>query len=119
MPAWAASWLSNSLGLQRTRFELRMRDNNSGRLTSTMQVKLTQGARMSSSINVLSGFEPNFSVSLSPDGNWVAVHDARNVQVWELSPRRPLSCWLTCSALALLAVWVGWPRKGNSTVQMA
>ena len=50
---------------------------------------------------------------LASTGLYVAVIDDTGLSVWKTARTRPLSCWLTCSALALLAVWVGWPRRGG------
>jgi hypothetical protein len=57
--------------------------------------------------------ENGCEVIVSNVGRFFAVHDGSGLSVWLASPRRPLSCWLTCGGLALLAAWVGWPRKGK------
>jgi len=48
-----------------------------------------------------------------PEGPRLYTDDTGHIALWNLPPRRPLSCWLTCGGLALLAGWVGWPRKAK------
>jgi hypothetical protein len=52
-------------------------------------------------------------LNVSADGRQLAMPSGRQVTIWDIPPRRPLYCWLTCGGLALLAAWVGWPRKGK------
>jgi hypothetical protein len=48
---------------------------------------------------------------VSPDGTLLAIRAGNRITLWDVPPRRPHSCWLTCSAISLLAAWLAWPRK--------
>jgi hypothetical protein len=56
---------------------------------------------------------------LARSGRYIAsVNDGR-LSLWSLDRHRPLSCWLTCGVLTLLAAWVGWPRKKRIEARVA
>jgi hypothetical protein len=46
-----------------------------------------------------------------PDGSGLIHTSEGRLFFWDMPPSRPLACWLTCGGLALLAAWVGWPRR--------
>ena len=45
-------------------------------------------------------------VSISSDGRYLAWDQGMILSLWETNPRRPLLCWLICSGLVLLGVWI-------------
>jgi hypothetical protein len=58
-------------------------------------------------------YEP-WSVRCSVTLGIVVFSFGGELSLWDIPPRRPLSCWLTCGGVALLAAWVGWPRRGRA-----
>jgi hypothetical protein len=56
-------------------------------------------------------------VAVSPDGQFVIVRGNDYLNIWDVPPPREPASWLTTGAIALLALWVAWPRKLKSTPQ--
>ncbi|HQR09368.1 MAG TPA: WD40 repeat domain-containing protein [Gemmatales bacterium] len=48
---------------------------------------------------------------LSSDGSYLAIMDYAQLCLWDIPPRRSLTCWLVCIGMAALAFWLAWPRR--------
>ncbi|MFT3881686.1 MAG: WD40 repeat domain-containing protein [Gemmatales bacterium] len=48
---------------------------------------------------------------ITPDGLLLAMEEYDSLSLWDLPPRRSLTCWLICSSLAAFALWIGYPRR--------
>jgi hypothetical protein len=47
-------------------------------------------------------------VLVSSDGRYLAWDQGMVLNVWDTQARRPLLCWLICSALVTLGLWIVW-----------
>jgi len=52
-----------------------------------------------------------FTTKVSPDGMVLASQGVEHLALWDLPPRRSLTCWLVSSSLAAFALWLAWPRR--------
>ena len=50
-------------------------------------------------------------LTIAPDGLKMAVEDNKDLSLWDIPPRRSLTCWLICISFALIALWAGYPRR--------
>jgi len=48
---------------------------------------------------------------VSFDGSLMTIEDNDDLSLWDLPPRRSTTCWLISSTLALLALWLAYPRR--------
>lgn len=80
-----------------------------------MNRPLTVKAWDASSGQLADEFQITYKVSVlsyvSPDGLYLAIEDSNELALWDLPPRRSLTCWLICSSLAAFAFWIGWSRR--------
>lgn len=51
------------------------------------------------------------NTKLSPDGQLLAIQEDTSLSLWDLPPRRSLTCWLSCFVFAAFVLWIGWPRR--------
>ena len=49
--------------------------------------------------------------TVSPDGLLLALKNYDHISLWDIPPRRSLTCWLVCISFALIALWIGYPRR--------
>ncbi len=63
-------------------------------------------------LNPLPGYPLlNEELTISDDGRYLAVKNDKVITVWETQPHRSVMCWLVCCSIAILALWLAWPRK--------
>jgi hypothetical protein len=122
LPAGTRQWLRGAMGQDREWWDLSLRVGRTGEEGLRVPIDVHERQRRGISFDVrvgIPGDYPTFSATLSKDGRWVAIQDTNSVSVWEISSRRPLSCYLTCSCLLLLALWLAWPRKAKAAATPA
>jgi hypothetical protein len=56
---------------------------------------------------------PSFSVRLLDQGRRVFLQRYQDVALWDIRPGRTVMNWIVCGAMALVAVWMGWPRRAG------
>jgi WD40 repeat protein len=88
-----------------------------GRTNDSARLKLVDLASGSRLQTMHVNYKSTFDAKLSPSNRFLAVSDDEKVTVWDVPPDRPTSCRITCMGLALLAVYVGWPRKVKTLSQ--
>lgn len=48
---------------------------------------------------------------VSLDGMLLATEDGENISLWDVSPKRSITCWLVCGGMAVVAVLLVWPKR--------
>lgn len=52
---------------------------------------------------------------ISSNGKLLALNDGDSLAVWEITPLRPLPCWLILVGTILFSLWLAWPRQTKAT----
>ena len=108
------SWLSDTvkytmaqwLGLLKLEIEVSLWSNNTGMLEKRFPIVISMAEGLPSSV-------PR-SLLLN-DSSQILLNIGTAIALWDLPPRRPLSCWLSASSISAFALWLAWPRRMKAT----
>jgi hypothetical protein len=106
-PVAVREWVSSLWGANALTHRIRVRDSANG-----SELQATTVLMVSADPNSLQS-QPQPPVT-SEDGRFLIIPDETQLALWFIPGEHPLSCHLTCSALALLAAYLAWPRKGKT-----
>ncbi|HQR07239.1 MAG TPA: hypothetical protein PLN21_10475 [Gemmatales bacterium] len=114
-PFWHAwTWLSDTskmtlarwLGLFKFNIEVSLWNNNTGRLEKRFPILVSadEGLPTSGHRNWLLN-----------DSSQMLLNVGTAIALWDLPPRRSLSCLLIALGITLVALWLAWPRRMKTT----
>jgi hypothetical protein len=101
-------WLGNG------RWELSIRDTLSGARTRTgmsIEPYTIPPARVALPMRLRIAATPSFWVTVLNKGQQVILQMRDNLELWDVRPGRSLVNWIACAGLAVIAIWIGWPRR--------
>lgn len=100
LPSWVPFWIRQSVESLFKKVKqtvvIKTWDTNNGKLFDERKVTIL------AELPVL---------TLSPDGLKVTVEDSKDLSLWDIPSRRSLTSWLVCISFALVALWIGYPRR--------
>ena len=53
----------------------------------------------------------HYKVKASSDGLLLAVEDNQELSLWDIPPRRSVTCWLVCGGVGVLALLLAWSGR--------